>query len=232
MVWERPEPVSAPAPSPLSRERIVGAAISLADRDGLAAVSLRKIGASLDAGPMRLYGYIATKDELIELMVDAIYGEMAWSAPPGADWRAALRSLARRTRQTALGHPWFVELLGGRPHLGPHALAHLEASLAALDGQPEFGSIDEIMQTVSVVTAYIIGALHSETSEQRAELSSALNQEQWQSATGPYLHRLIATGRFPNLARVVADVTHLVPEEIFDQGLELVLDGIASRLVG
>src|SRR5690349_7642531 len=61
LIWERPEPPDRPLPAPLSRERIVRAAIRLADADGLAAVSLRKVAAALDVGPMRLYGYIATK---------------------------------------------------------------------------------------------------------------------------------------------------------------------------
>jgi AcrR family transcriptional regulator len=75
-VWERPEPLTRPAPAPLSRELIVRAAIAIADDDGLAAVSVRKVAAALDAGPMRLYGYLSTKDELLELMVDAVYGEI------------------------------------------------------------------------------------------------------------------------------------------------------------
>src|SRR4051812_12274830 len=99
MVWERPEPAPRPAPGPLSRERIVRAAVALADAQGLPAVSLRKVGAALDAGPMRLYGYMSTKEELLELMVDAVYGEMAAEGAltgDGADWRAALCEVAQR----------------------------------------------------------------------------------------------------------------------------------------
>ena len=87
LVWERPEPPDRPVPASLSRERIVRAAIRLADADGLAAVSLRKVAAALDVGPMRLYGYITTKEELLELMVDAVYAEIR---PAGDGWREAL----------------------------------------------------------------------------------------------------------------------------------------------
>ena len=76
LVWERPEPPDRPVLAPLSRERIVRAAIRLADADGLEAVSLRKVAAALDVGPMRLYGYIASKDELFDLMVDAVHAEI------------------------------------------------------------------------------------------------------------------------------------------------------------
>ncbi|GAB3891720.1 hypothetical protein GCM10029964_065350 [Kibdelosporangium lantanae] len=92
LVWERPEPPSRPVLAPLSRELIVGAAIRLADADGLDAVSLRKVAAALDAGPMRLYGYIATKEELLDLMVDAVQAEIQ---PTGDDWREVLTSSPR-----------------------------------------------------------------------------------------------------------------------------------------
>src|SRR3712207_4865231 len=76
LVWERPEPPDRPVLAPLSLERLVRAAIRLADADGLEAVSLRKVAAALDVGPMRLYGYIATKEELLDLMVDSVYAEI------------------------------------------------------------------------------------------------------------------------------------------------------------
>jgi AcrR family transcriptional regulator len=230
LVWERPEPANRPAPSPLSRERIVRAAIALADKEGLASVSLRKVGASLDAGPMRLYGYLSTKEELLELMVDAVYGEMTATGPVDEEWRGALRTIAHRIRRATREHPWFIDLLGGRPHLGPNSLAFLEAAYAALSSIPGFENVDVVMQALVTVNAYVIGAIRSETSELRAELDSAMDQTQWQTATGPYVMRMIATGRFPNLARVVRDATHPSADVVFDQGLDCVLDGIAARL--
>jgi AcrR family transcriptional regulator len=214
----------------LSRERIVRAAIQIADEEGLDSVSLRKVAASLDAGPMRLYGYLSNKEELLELMVDAVYGEMASAGPIEGDWRDALRTIAHRTRRAAREHGWFVDLLGGRPHLGPNALAHLEASLAALSDTPGFEEIDDAMLAFGTVNAYVIGALRSEASELRAELESGLNEAQWQTAVGPYIERMIDTGRFPTLARVVRDAAHPPADVVFDEGLDCVLDGLASRL--
>jgi AcrR family transcriptional regulator len=230
LIWERPEPSPRPAPGPLSRERIVRAAIAIADADGLASVSFRKVAAALGAGPMRLYGYLSTKDELLELMVDAVYGEMASAGPLGGDWREALRSIARRTRQAAAKHKWFVDLLGGRPHQGPCALAHLEASLAALSNSPGFEDIDSVLLAVRTVNAYVVGALRSEAIELRAEVETGMTKTEWQLATWPYLERMIATGRFPTIAKVVRDAIHPSAEVAFDQGLESVLDGIAGRL--
>lgn len=229
-VWERPEPTNRPAPEPLSRERIVRAAIALADQEGLASVSLRKIGAFLDAGPMRLYGYVATKEELLELMVDAVYGEIVSAGPIDDHWRAALRSMAQRIRQAAQAHRWFVDLLGGRPHLGPNALAYLDASLAVLCATPGFEDIDVVIQASWTINAYVLGAIRGEASEQRAELASAMSKTEWQTNMGPYLQRMIATGRFPHLDKMIHDGTHLSADVIFDRGLDCVLDGIAARL--
>src|SRR3954452_9312921 len=129
VVWERPEPPERPVPAPLSRERIVRAELGLADAHGLEAVSLRKVAAVLDVGPMRLYGYIATKEELLDLMVDAVYAEIR---PAGDGWREVLRSLAETTRLAAHQHEWLADLIGGRPQLGPHALARGDAVVAAM----------------------------------------------------------------------------------------------------
>jgi AcrR family transcriptional regulator len=228
LVWERPEPPARPTPTPLSRERIVRAAIDIADAEGLAAVSLRKVGAALEAGPMRLYGYVSAKDELLELMVDAVYGEMASGRPASPDWRAALRSIASRTRAAASRHPRFIGLLGGRPHLGPNALEHLETSLAALTSTPGFEDIDAAMLAFRTVNAYVIGALQLQASELRAEADSGMNKSEWQMSTAPYIFRVIETGRFPCLTAVVRDASNPSPDVWFDQGLDRVLDGIAA----
>jgi AcrR family transcriptional regulator len=229
-VWDRPERASRPAPAPLSRERIVRAAIDLADTEGLAAVSLRKVAAALQAGPMRLYGYVSAKDELLELMVDAVYGEMASQGPAGGDWREALRLMAYQTKAAGARHPWFIALLGTRPSLGPNALQYLETSLAALTAAPGLEDIDAALLARRTVSAYVIGALELEASELNAEASSGMNESQWQASTAAYMYRIIETGRFPNLAKVVRDATHPAADVMFDQGLDRVLDGIAAQL--
>ena len=230
LVWDRPEPPRRPAPSPLSREAIVQAALALADAEGLEAVSLRRVGAALGAGPMRLYGYVATKEELLDLLVDAVYAEMESPSPARSDWRKALRHLALQTRRVARAHPWFVALLGGRPRIGPNALAHMEASLAALVHVPGFESIDDVIQAVGTVNAFVIGALHSEASELRAETASGMTETEWHAAVGPYIERMVATGRYPTVARVVRDAKHAPADVAFENGLECVLDGVALRL--
>lgn len=223
LVWERPEPPDRPVPASLSRERIVRAAIRLADADGLAAVSLRKVAAALDVGPMRLYGYITTKEELLELMVDAVYAEIR---PAGDGWREALSSLAEAIRQAAHQHEWFADLIGGRPQLGPHTLASGEAVVAAMGGV----DVDTIVPVVAAVNAYVIGAVRREITERRAERATGTDKKQWQAAFGPYLERTFATGRYPALATVVRDGPHLNADQTFRTGLDFLLDGIEARI--
>jgi AcrR family transcriptional regulator len=225
VVWERPEPTDRPAPAPLSRERIVEAAIRAADADGLAAVSLRKLAAALDVGPMRLYGYIATKDELLELMADAVHAEIQ---PAGDGWREVLRSLAEATRRAAHQHEWYADLLGGRPQVGPHTLASGEAVVAGM------GEIDvnTVVPVIAAVKAYVIGAVRREIAELRAERATGTDENQFRAAYGPYLQRTFATGKFPAMASVVRDGPHLSADETFRIGLEFLLDGIGAHLPG
>lgn len=225
LVWERPEPPERPTPAPLNRERIVRAAIGLADADGLEAVSLRKVAAALEVGPMRLYGYIDTKDELLDLMVDAAYAEIK---PVGKGWRAVLRSVAETTRQVVHRHEWLADLIGGRPSLGPNALARGEAVMSELDGV----HVDMVMPVVSAVDSYVIGAVRREIAERRAERATGMTQREWQAAYGPYLVRTFAGGKYPALSTVVHDGAHLDADETFRIGLDFILDGIAARLPG
>jgi AcrR family transcriptional regulator len=223
LVWERPEPPDRPVLAPLSRESIVRAAIRLADADGLEAVSLRKVAGALDVGPMRLYGYIDTKEELLDLMVDAVYAEIR---PAGDGWREVLHSLAENTRRTAHKHEWLADLIGGRPQLGPNTLASGEAVLAAMNGI----DLDIVVPATAAVNAYVIGAVRREITERRAERASGMDHRQWQAAFGPYLLRVFATGRFPALATVVHDGPHLDADHTFRTGLDFLLDGIEARI--
>lgn len=225
-VWDRPEP--PPRPASLDRERIVAAAVALADEGGLEAVSLRKVAARLDAGPMRLYGYISTKQELFDLMVDEVYAEILPEVQPG-DWREGMHINAHRTRRAALRHEWLADLLGGRPTLGPNALAVTEATLAALDG---LADIDTVMRAAETVNAYVIGAIRREIANLRAERATGLSKRDWQRAHGPHVSRMLATGRYPALAKMVRDGTEVDAEASFSTGLGWVLDAVAAKLAG
>jgi AcrR family transcriptional regulator len=230
-VWERPEPRPRAAPTPLSRAAITTAAIRLADAHGIDAVSIRKIATELGVGPMRFYDYVAGKEELLDLMADAVYAEIAdiaAAAAPQAHWRAGVLAIAHATRHAALEHEWFTDLLGGRPRLGPHTLAVSEATAAALSLAPQVRDTDDLQRTLGVINAYLIGALRREVTERRTERATATDERTWQHAHGPYLQRAFATGNYPTVARLVRDGSHLDPAALFTRNVAAIVDAIAG----
>jgi AcrR family transcriptional regulator len=192
--------------------------MAIADRDGLEAVSLRSVASALDAGPMRLYGHVESKEALLELMVDAVYGEL--DRPAGGDWREALRVVARSLRAAAARHPWFISLLGARPSLGEQAFGFMEACLAALS----FSAIDDALDALRLIQAYVIGAIQTELLEK----ASGQSREQWQQASWSHVQKLLATGRYPMMDRVVRESAH--DSDAIERGIELILAGIEARL--
>src|SRR3954469_21245733 len=126
-IWARPEPRSRG----LSRAQIVDTALRIADQEGLAEVTIRRIARELRSGAMSLYHYFDTRDELLDLMGNTIAGEMLVPDLPG-DWRAALRAIAHQTRNTFLAHPWVLVTLQERPRVSPNMLRHIEQSARAV----------------------------------------------------------------------------------------------------
>jgi AcrR family transcriptional regulator len=227
-VWERPEPQPRSAPVPLSRAKIAATAIQLADAHGLDGLSVRKIAKELGVGPMRLYDYVTNRSELLDLMVDAVYARIA-EAGQHSEWRVTVLAIAHATRAAALDHEWFSDLHGGRPHLGPHALAVGEATAAAISqalGEP---GIDELQRALGALNGFIIGAIRREITERRTARATGTDEAAFQASLGPYLTRMLNTGRYPTIARLVIDGAHLNAEETFNHNLTTVLDGITSR---
>src|SRR5207248_1746581 len=109
-VWTRVPP-SGRRPK-LSREHLAATAVRLADAEGMAALSMRRIAAELDVGTMSLYHYVRTKDELLTLVTDAVMGEVVIpdTIPIPSDWRAALTLLATRSRAAMQRHPWMLDI--------------------------------------------------------------------------------------------------------------------------
>src|SRR5246127_5588344 len=108
-VWARQGAAEPPA---LNRAAIVREAITLLDAEGIEALSMRKLGAALNAGATSLYRHVATKDELMELAVDEVVAEITVPSADSPDWRAAAAETARSFRATALRHPWVASVLG------------------------------------------------------------------------------------------------------------------------
>lgn len=233
VIWGRPERAArGPVPS-LSREVIATAAVTLADAQGIEAVSMRAVATKLGVGAASLYRYVARKDELIELMVDAVIGRDLEFEVRG-DWREDLRSFAHGLRAMTLRHPWMAVPSAGLRGLGPNQARHYEQVLGAIDGLGL--EIDDMLVMVETLDAYVRGRALEEISEQEAVRRSGLDQAQWMQTQVPYVESLIESGDYPLLTRVVLDArAPHDPDRLkhgFDVGLERVLDGLATIVPG
>jgi AcrR family transcriptional regulator len=207
------------------------AAVTLADAQGIDAVSMRALAVELGVGAASLYRYVERKDEVIELMVDAVMGNDLEFAV-GGDWRADLRSFAHGLRAMILRHPWVAVPSAGLRGFGPNTAQCYERVLSAIDGLGL--EIDEMLVMVETLDAFVRGRALEELSEQEAVRRSGLDQEQWMQTQTPYIGSLIESGDFPLLTRVVLDArAPHDPDRLmhgFDLGLERVLDGLATML--
>jgi AcrR family transcriptional regulator len=211
----------------LVQQQIVRAAIAIADRDGLDALTMRRVAEQLGAGTMSLYWHVRNKDELIELMRDQVVGEQTLKAASG-DWRSDLATFARDVRQTFLRHPWLASLLGGRPPLGPNSLRQDELSLAIVSGL----EVDEQTRTAipSAVYFFVVGYVLREVAEREVQRHTGVTEQEWRASVAPYIERVLASGEYPNLQRVVAGGGGLDDDATFEFILEFLLDGTAARL--
>ena len=224
-VWTRPRP--EPRRRAPGVDQFVAAALAVADAEGLAAVSMRRIAGDLGSGTATLYRYITSRDELVELMIDAAQGEDPLPESTG-DWRADLAAVAHAQRATMLRHPWLAGELAGRPALGPNWLRRSESALrAAVALTPD---ITKASRALGAVHAYVLGSVAAQLAARRAEQRSGLTEEEWQRSVGPYIREVIAAGEHPLLARRVLEAEELDHDVEFAFGLDCVLDGLAARL--
>jgi AcrR family transcriptional regulator len=218
----------------LSRAEIVDAAIAVADAEGPDAVSMRRIAQVLRAGTMSLYWHVANKDQLLDLMLDALMAEVTVPETSG-DWQADLRQLAHNNRSMLLRHRWVMDFVGGRPPLGPNTMLMLEGSLAMLDGLGlDLGTVMRILETVQT---YVMGAVLRELRElrmQRDQETAGVTEEEWAPAQDAWRNRLAADGRFTHVVGFIDEDIDPDAEETRDErfefGLECVIDGIAAKI--
>ncbi len=203
----------------LAQGEIVAAAIGIADRDGFEAVSMRRVARELGVGAMTLYHHVADKDELVELMADAIGAEMLVPEPFPDGWRAAMNAIAHRTRDTFERHPWLIRTVGESSHLTLNGLRHIEQSLHAV---AELG--DELgARVLSAVDEYTFGFVLRELviggRAGRAERFSL----------PPRLQQAIASGELPLVSRWIETGAVVErPADRFEVGLEALLEGFEA----
>jgi AcrR family transcriptional regulator len=201
----------ARAGATLSRAEIVDAAIAVADAEGPEAVSMRRIAQVLRAGTMSLYWHVAGKEHLLDLMLDALVGEVEVPAPSG-NWRADLRGYALSQRRSLLRHRWVTDYIGGRPALGPHTIRAAERSMALLDKLHLDAATT--MNIVQAVNTYVLGGVLREFQE----LQVQHEQAQGQLAGGGSAQLRAAAAEWAARLRSAGGFGHFL--QIFDQGLD------------
>jgi len=203
----------------LNRDRVVRAAAALADEGGFDHLSMRKLAEKLDVVPMALYKHVANKEELLDGMVDVVFGEVEFSTGDG--WRPAMRERATKMRQALVRHPWAVgRMETGVP--GPANLRHHNATMGCLRVEAGF-SFRAAVHTYSVMDSYIYGfALQEKTlapdlaEEAETRLQKLEEEHPTPADEYPYLMEIAA-----ELGKYGYDYT-----EEFEFGLDLILDGI------
>ena len=214
----------------LTVEQITRAAIELADTEGLAALSMRRVAERLGVGAMSLYTYVPGKAELIDLMVDAVYGERSLPDQAGDGWRARLEGVARGNWALYRRHSWMLQVATIRPVLGPNALAKYDEELHAIEG---IGLTDIEMDSVlTLVLQHVTGAARLLVEAAEAQSRTGMTDEEWWAAHAPLLAKVFDADRYSVAARVgtAAGEAHEAafdPEHAFEFGLTRVLDGVA-----
>ena len=219
--------------SGLSVEAIVRAAIEVADADGLAALSMRRVAEHLGVGTMSLYTHIPGKAELLDVMLDTVIGESERPEVIEGGWRAALEFIARERWSLYHRHPWLLHVATSRPPLGPNVTAAYEYELRAVDG---IGLTDlEMDSVVTLIGGYVHGTARGSVEAAQAAQHTGMTDEQWWHAHAPYLAAIMDGSRYPLAARVgsASGQEHnaaYAPAHAFEFGLQRILDGIEALI--
>jgi AcrR family transcriptional regulator len=212
----QPKPAVRP---PLSRERVLRAAVAFADAKGIGSLSMRKLGEVLSVEAMSLYNHVANKSELLDGMVDLVFGEI--DLPGGeSDWRSAMRRRAISARTVLSRHRWAIGLMESRTTPGPATLRHHDAVIGSLRG----GGFSVVMaaHAFSVLDSYIYGFalqeanLPFDTGEETAELAQAIMAQ-------------FPTGEYPHFTELTVEHVLKPGYDYGDEyafGLDLILDGL------
>ena len=207
---------------PLSRDRVLTAAVKLADESGIASLSMRKLAQEFGVVPMALYKHVANKDDLLDGMVDVIFTEIDLPAG-GTDWKMAMRRRALSARQVLARHPWAIGLTDSRMKPGPANLRHHDSLIGCL--RRGGFSIEMAIHAYSTLDSYIYGYALQEQS------LPFNNPEEVGEVAETMLERFSAD-EYPHLKETI--VEHITKNDWdyadeFEFGLDLILEGLERR---
>lgn len=210
---------------------VVAAAIDIADAEGLAAVTMRRLARALGVAPMSLYTYVPGKAELLDLMLDTVYGRMPRADLAGLPWRERVTAVATENRDLFRRHPWAATVTTSRPPLGPGQMAKYEHELSAFTGL-DLADVD-LDAALTFVLGFVQAAARAEAEFAAAGRDSGMTDEQWWESARPYLARVLDPAAYPTATRVgaAAGAAHGAaydPDHAYEFGLRRVLDGLAA----
>lgn len=214
----------------LGTEMVVATAVGIADAEGLAAVSMRRVAAAFDIPTMSLYRHVRAKDELVLLMIDATLGEEPLPDPPPVGWRAQLEGVARIQWTIYKKHPWLAPVISiTRPQVLPNGVRHTESALRALDGLGL--DINTRLHAAVALISLVRGAATNVEAEAEARLETGLDSDQWMKLHETEMARAFAAGPYPYLAQVVSHPEASMDlDSLFEFGLARFLDGVEAMI--
>jgi AcrR family transcriptional regulator len=227
-VWLRPARRARGEQPALGRDQIVRAAIELLDAEGLPGLSMRRLGTKLGAGATSLYWHVANKDELLDLAIDEIWGEVYVPDTGDTSWRTAASVFATGMRTMLLRHPWVMSLLGVRQNIGPNAMRVSERAVVVFNAAGFTGM--ELAYASGLLTSHVIGSALSVAAVAETSRKTGVTPKQMVEDLTPYLDSIAE--EHPQYHEWWQEFggTNFDPEQLWDEsfafGLERVLDGL------
>ena len=232
--WQRaPDRPSRRRRDPISKDAIVKAAISLLDRDGLSALSMRRLAEELGTGAASLYWHVGSKDGLLDLVMDEVIGEGKVPDPEPGRWQEQLKQVARDQRAASLRHPWIVRVSIGRIPMGPNALRYSERILAILraGGLPPRLAVQGYLLLIATVNGFTIDETGVDDATSSGERPPNRDPDVLQQAADmarDYIAALPAD-RFPNMTALAGEFAFADPDERFDLLIDIFVEGLSRR---
>jgi AcrR family transcriptional regulator len=227
--WQRlPDRSARKRREPISRDAIVAAAIQLLDREGLSALSMRRLGEELGAGAASLYWHVGSKDGLLDLVLDELIGEVEVPEPDPARWQEQLKEAAKSQRRVSLRHPYLVRVSIGRIPMGPNALRTTERTLAILraGGLSPRLAVQGYLLLIDTVNGFTVDETGVEDGG-----APKLDPDELQKVADmarDYIASL-PPAQFPNMTELAGEFAFSDADERFEILIDIFVDGLARR---
>lgn len=224
MATSKPSEATIESRIPLTRERVLAAAVALADQEGIEAVSMRKLGQELGVEAMSLYNHVANKEEILDGMIEIVLGEIEIMSFEG-DWKSSLRTQILAARQVLLSHQWASGVLESRTDVSPATLRYLDAAVGILR---EGGfSLDLIHHAMHTLGSRLVG--FTQELFEDSDANAATPEE-----TAAMMQQMAMA--YPNIGAMILEISHDEEDTVvgggcddkfeFEFALDLILDGL------